>query len=306
MKSSTALEMFILILLICLPVAFLLACEEKTDDDDEDSDSGEGTLEFYANGEEFIRDGFVGKTGWDIQFDNFYVNVLGPTAFQVAVDELTLNDSNSPECDEDTYSPLHAGHPHEDIPEGSAHEALTGEYWLDLHEGVDRQLIGTVADAPVGNYNYVNFAMIQKADGDYPNYSIVMIGDATKDTETVQFTIKLNEEMLFSSCHQEVDDENAGVVAKGGTGSVELTFHSDHLFGDYESLDDPDSVNPGATGFQPFADLAESGILDIDQNEMKSQLSTDDYTTFIAALRTLGHSGEGHCGYSEYEEETEE
>lgn len=300
MKSLT-LHSILFALLLLVPVLFLASCEENDDDDDDDSASGKGSLEFYANGEEFIRDGFVGKTGWDIQFDHFYVNVFGPTAYQVAVEKLTMNPSETTPENGGTYDALHAGHPHEDIPEGSAHEALTGEYWLDLHEGNDRQLVGTITNAPVGNYNYINFAMTQKTDGDYPGYSTVMIGTATKDTETIQFTIKLDEQMAFSGCHQELDDENAGVVAKGGTGSVEMTFHSDHLFGDYESLDDPDSVNPGAIGFQPFADIATAGVLDIDQDQMQSQMSTDDYTTFIAALHTLGHSGEGHCEYSEYD-----
>ena len=303
MKSFT-LHSILFALLLLVPVLFLASCEES-DDDDDDSVSGTGSLEFYANGEEFIRNGFVGKTGWDIRFDHFFVNVSGPTAIQVAVEELTAPPTESVPENNAACSPLHAGHPHEDIPVGSAHEALTGEYWLDLHEGADRQLVDTIANAPAGNYNYINFAMTQKIDGDYPGYSIVMIGTATKDAETVQFTIKLDEQMTLTGCHQELDDENAGVVAKGGIGSVEMTFHSDHLFGDYESLDDPDSVNPGAIGFQPFADIATGGLLDIDQDQMQSQMSTDDYTTFIAALHTLGHSGEGHCEYSEYDESEE-
>jgi hypothetical protein len=36
---------------------------------------------------------------------------------------------------------------------------------------------------------------------------------------------------------------------------------------------------------------------------MEAQLSADDYATFMAALYTLGHSGEGHCEYSAYEAE---
>ncbi|MDP8256135.1 MAG: hypothetical protein P9M14_10315 [Candidatus Alcyoniella australis] len=258
-------------------------------DDDDDDDVGVGTLEFYANGEEFIRNGFVGKTGWDIAFSNFWVNLDGVTAFQVA---------------EEKNAPCHAGHDHGDIPEGAEHAYLEGgPFWVDLHQGDDRALLGTVTDAVAGNYNYLNFNMIQTDTGDYSGYSIVMVGTATKDEETVAFTIKLDEQMKFNACHQETDDEYAGVVADGDTGSMELTFHSDHLFGDIESIDDPDSVNPGATGFQPFADLAVDGLLDIDQTEMSEQLSTDDYTTFIAALFTLGHSGEGHCGYEVYEED---
>ena len=76
---------------------------------------------------------------------------------------------------------------------------------------------------------------------------------------------------------------------------MEMTFHSDHLFGDADDLGNPDGVNPIALGFGPFADLAQDGALSIDQGQMQQQLSVDDYATFLAALHTLGHSGEGHC-----------
>jgi hypothetical protein len=32
-------------------------------------------------------------------------------------------------------------------------------------------------------------------------------------------------------------------------------------------------------------------------------MASGDYDTFIEALRTTGHSGEGHCNYAAYEEE---
>jgi hypothetical protein len=259
------------------------------DDDDDDGEVGSGTLEFYANGEEFIRDGFIGKTGWAIEFDHFYVNLLGPTAYQVA-------ESNS-----EALTAKHAGHPHEDIPEGAAHEALTDIYYLDLHEGDGPQLVDAVSDAPAGNYNYSTFSITQAQSGEYAGYSIIMAGSAAKDEEVIDFTIKLTEQMTFTSCHQEVDDEFAGVVEDGGTGSVEMTFHSDHLFGDAdEALDDPLSVNPGAVGFQPFADMAVAGVLDIDQLDMAANMDPDTFGVFLAALYTLGHSGEGHCGYSAF------
>ena len=117
-------------------------------------------------------------------------------------------------------------------------------------------------------------------------------------------TIKLTEEMLFSSCHQELDDENAGVVAKGGTGSLELTFHSDHIFGDQDTLTEEGSVNEIALGFEAISKLAdEDDVVDVTQDEMHDGLEETEYQVFIAALRTIGHSGEGHCGYSVPEEE---
>ena len=286
-----------LMLVTLLMAGFLLTVACGDDDDDDDStDVGSGTLEFYANGEEFIREGFPDKTSWNLLFSHFYVTLQGPTAYQVADDD----DADAEKC-----ALKHAGHPHEDIAEGSAHEALLGDYWLDLAEGSDRQLVGEVTDAPAGNYNYGAFSMVQADEGDFAGYSIIMVGMATKmDTdETIDFTIKLTEEMTFSSCHQEVDESYAGVVEDGGVGSMEMTFHSDHLFGDHDDLGNPEGVNPGALGFQAFADLAVDGVLDIDQAQMEQQMTADDYATFLAALYTLGHSGEGHCNYSAYVEE---
>lgn len=279
-------------------VLSITALSPACGDDDDDDDKATGSLDFVANGEDFIRDGFTGKTGWTIAFDHFYVTLEGPTAFQVAQE--SLGHAPEPIAAPGNYAPAHAGHPHEEIPEGAAHEALTGTYWIDLHEGPDPILVDTIAITPIGNYNYLNFSMVQAAQGEFAGYAIIMIGSATKDADTVAFTIKLTEQMTFSDCHQEVDDENAGVVEPGGAGSVEMTFHSDHLFGDYDDLGNPDGVNPIALGFQPFADMAEGGVLDCDQDQMAKVMTADDYATFLAALYTLGHSGEGHCEHSAY------
>ncbi len=294
------LKIFTLTALLIASAALLViaGCGDDDDDDDNDDATGSGTLEFYANGEEFIRDGFTGKTGWDITFDHFYMNIQGATAYQVV---------ESTSSAQTTLK--HAGHPHEDIPEGTAHEALTDAYYLDLHEGDDRQLIDSVTGAAAGNYNYVAFSIVQADDGEYSGYSIVMIGTAVKGDEAVTFNIKLDEEMTFSTCKQELDDEYAGVVDDGGTGSVELTFHSDHIFGDAdEALDDPLSVNPGAIGFQPFADLDTDadGVINVDQSDIEADFDSNTLGIFLAALYTIGHSGEGHCEYSAYSEETEE
>lgn len=281
-----------MVAVLALAAAALPGCG---DDDDDDDDEATGTLEFYANGETFIRDGFVSMDGWTMSFEHFYVNYYGPTGIQVVEDESADDDS------EETAA-KHAGHPHNDIPEGSAHVAVEGSFWLDLAEGEDRQLM-TSTEAPVGNYNYANFAVVKTDEADWAGYSIVMIGAAQKDAETVAFTIKLDEAMTFSNCEQTVDDEFAGVVEEGGVGSVEITFHSDHIFGDESTLGEEDSVNEIALGFDSLFALSDGGVLDIDQSALAAGLSAEDYQTFLDALRTTGHSGEGHCNYAAYEEE---
>ena len=46
-----------------------------------------GKLQFFANGEDFIRQPFIPKAGWEIAFTSFYVNIYGPTAIQGMVEE---------------------------------------------------------------------------------------------------------------------------------------------------------------------------------------------------------------------------
>ena len=45
-----------------------VACTQSTD-------VAVGTLELRANGEDFIRQGFTSKDGWQIEFDHVYTNI---------------------------------------------------------------------------------------------------------------------------------------------------------------------------------------------------------------------------------------
>jgi len=255
-----------------------------------------GTLSFTLNAEDFVRDGFVSEDGWQIDFDHVYINVQGPTAFQVAETEAKLKDTPF----------KHAGHPHAEIPEGTAHVALTGAYFVDGHPGPDPIVIGQDAAAPIGNYNYINFNVVKASSesaglvADYEGYSIVMIGTATKDDQSISFNIKLDEEIEYTSCGPH--PESIGVVAENGKGEAQMTFHFDHIFGDFEEgpadTTDEDAINYVAVGFGPFAELATDGALDITQEDLKSIAVYDE---FRYAMLTLGHNGEAHCNFEDQE-----
>ena len=79
-----------------------------------------------------------------------------------------------------------------------------------------------------------------------------------------------------------------------GTADLEMTFHFDHIFGDADTPAD-DELNVGAPGFEPFAELAEGGKLDVDMAALKEKISAEDFGKLEAMLPTLGHVGEGHC-----------
>lgn len=248
-----------------------------------------GTLTMTANGEDFIRDGFVSKDGWMLNFDHFYVTLANVTAFQVAV------------ASSDKLQPAHPGHEHADLPDGTAHIVRFGQIVVDLAQGEAPIEISSDTKAPIGNYNYVNFDIAQ-ASGDadelvegVAGFSIVMIGTASKGATDVEFTIKLTETLKFRDC----GPTEGAIVTEGGVGTAEVTLHSDHIFGDQETLGEADSVNGEAVGFAPFFAFADTTVtpaqIDLVQATMAETMSGADYEAFLNVLKTIGHTGEAHC-----------
>jgi hypothetical protein len=167
---------------------------------------------------------------------------------------------------------------------------------VDLSEG-DEQTeplqVGEVQAAPSGHYNAISWKVVKAAAGETAGYSLVLIGTAAKDGETIAFHIKLDQEMKYTA-GEFVGEERKGIVQPGEIADLEMTFHFDHLFGDGE-LPADDELNQGALGFQPFADLARSGELNIDMNGLQERLSAGDYEKLVQTLLSIGHVGEGHA-----------
>jgi hypothetical protein len=219
---------------------------------------------FTANGEDFVRQGFVGKQGWSIAFDHLYVNIVEPVAY---------------------------------VPNGDREVVLDGAHWVDLAEGgpdAEPIAIGTVQDVPAANYQSLRFALERAARGPYAGSSIVMIGSAQRDGVTVPFNIRLDEEMVFDGREGYVGEELKGLLQPGSTTEVEMTFHFDHVFGDREA-GEADHINTGSVGFDFFYAFAVDGAVDIDQSEMTE---AEGYRKLVHSLWSLGHLGEGHCEVS--------
>jgi hypothetical protein len=214
-------------------------------------------------------------------------------------------------------------------------------------QGEDRTLVGTVEDgdalgnvAKTGDYNSVNFNVkpVERLLGAYTGtcpamsasecaeaaeamegYGLRMVGTASDGVETVGFDIRLlpvldgdpdASGLAWSSCTWEGDPERPGLVTAGGSGWVEMTFHSDHIFGNGEEPD-PD-LDDFATGFEPFNKVAEAGgcnagedrCIVATQEDLREQWGNlagnypelqYAYGMLVYALGTLGHCGEGHC-----------
>lgn len=243
---------------LCLLMFLISACSSET-----------GNLSIHANGEDFVRQGFVSKDGWSISFDQVGVNVGDVTAYQ-----------SDPPFDASSG----------DNPSGSS-VTLSGVGWVDLAEGNEEAdpIELDELEAPAGHYNAVGWDMITGEDG----YTIQLVGTAEKDGESIQFDIRVSDEYSYV-CGEYVGDERKGFVDPDSFGDVELTFHFDHLFGDAE-LEADETLNVFALGFDPLAELAEGGHLDVTSSELAAGLGAEDYATWEEALATLGHVGEGHC-----------
>ncbi len=233
-----------------------------------------GTMQFKANGEDFIRQGFVSKDGWSLSFDHVYINFTEITGYQ-----------SDPPYDTEKGGEITA----------KTKIALQGAHTVDLAEGDNNAppiLVGEYKDAPAGHYNAISWKMTKAAEDPAKGYSLVVMGKAVKEGKTVNFTIKDEKEYKYTA-GEYVGDERKGFIQGGDTADLEMTFHFDHIFGDAGTPAD-DELNTGAVGFEPFAALAKDGSLDIDMAGLKEKLSPADFEERQKMLPTLGHVGEGH------------
>ncbi len=230
-----------------------------------------GTLAIQANGEDFVRQGFTTKDGWQISFDHVYVTLDNVKAYQT-----------DPPFDPQKSDPLNAK------TEVSLDQPIT----VDLAEGDTPIQVGEL-EVPTGRYNALSWQMVSAPSGVAQGYPIMMVGSAIKDGETIDFSLKLSDELSFV-CGDFIGDERKGFVNSNDSASVEATFHFDHLFGDAEASAE-DAINTGALGFEPLAALAENSQLDIDSAALKTKLTDTDHQKLMEILPSLGHVGEGHC-----------
>jgi len=236
------------------------------------SEVGTGTLEFRANGEDFVRQGFVTSDGWAISFDHLYVTPANLTAYQ-----------SDPPFDADAGG----------MPQAAVQVSLEKPTTVDLAAGdaqADPILVGAV-EAAAGRYNALAWELVRAADGPADGAVILMEGRAAKDDVMLPFRISLDGERAYV-CGDFVGDERKGILQAGETADLEATFHFDHLFGDGSAPPDAD-INAGALGFEPFAALAQDGMVDVDMSALQAGLSAEDYAKLTEMH--LAHVGEGHC-----------
>ena len=244
---------------------------------------GQATLNLVANGEDFVRQGFVTKDGWTMSFDRLDVNLAQVTAYQIdgAFEPTETDTLDSLEYQEkvslvDTAQVV-------DLAEGEADAA---------------PILVTDAEVTPGFYNAMAW-QVDTAGADSPlaGKTMVMQGTATKDDRTINFDISLDRPIQYL-CGEYVGDERKGIVETDSPGELETTFHFDHVFGDAETSPD-EAINVDALGFEPLAQLASNDSLTIDDATLTQQLSPEDREKLTKAIIGLGHVGEGHCAVIE-------
>ncbi|MEM7532156.1 MAG: DUF4382 domain-containing protein [Chloroflexota bacterium] len=238
-----------------------------------------GTLTILANGEDFVRQGFVSKDGWQIAFEQVIVSLA----------EIAVYQTDPPYDPSGKVSLVNDADNLAQIQQVLVEDGL---FTVDLAAGDETAepiAVVTILDAPIGQYNAISWQMRPDDSGT----TILMQGQASKDETQIDFTIGVDSDYAYS-CGEYVGDVRRGFLKAGGETTLEITFHFDHVFGDADAPMD-EALNMGALGFDPLAALAEEGILDVNGEILASQLTEDDYNTFVETLYSLGHVGEGHC-----------
>lgn len=223
------------------------------------SAAAEGTLALFANGEALATEGFLApgltRDGWELRFDHVFVTLAGVAALQT----------------DPPFQPEAGGRPEAVV---TVPFPMAEQRTIDLTEASadGRVPIGSLP-APEGHYNALVWSVVPAEAGDRPGQSMVFIGTATRDGESVPFTLTSSDRHDYL-CGEFVGDERKGFVTEDGTADLEMTFHLDHVFGRLDK-DPEDPMNLDALGFDRFAGGGEQVIE-------------------LAGLH-IGHVGEGHC-----------
>lgn len=234
-----------------------------------------GQLNFVANGEDFVRQGFVSSDGWEITFTHLYITIANVAAFQ--------------------SSPPYDPHSCEEIPDERKVE-LNTTVTLDLAEGDENASpihLGMLSNIPAGHYNALSWDLIPADSGPSEGYSILIEARASKGNQMYDVTLGIEERYRYQA-GEYVGETRKGFVTAEEAGELEMTFHFDHIFGDFDQPADSD-LNLMAIGFEPFADLMQEGTVYEDLASLSHNMPGETYEKLIEVLPTLGHTGEGHC-----------
>lgn len=254
-------------------------------------DPGKGSVAFTTWGEEFIEKEIPASAfedGWSVHYDKFLLSIRAIT-----------------------------------VAEGTSVAAKqSGAILFDMtRPGV--KPIASFADLEAKNWTTVNFQIgpasadatlgpgVTEADrGLLGTASLRAQGSATKGAVTKKFDWTFTKPTLFDECRGEKDGREVigALVTDGGTDTMQITIHGDHLF--YDDLQAENAklrftaianADADSDGIVTQAELDKVRLTTIPKADggygTGSAAGVDTLGAFVSALaRTVGHfRGEGEC-----------
>jgi hypothetical protein len=253
--------------------------------------SGQGNVTFTTYGENFIEKEIPATAftdGWTVRYSKFLVK-LGELKVAKHNGDVGADRAEARVFDMHKPGPV----------EVAAFTDLPADEWDEV-----QYAIGPWPDATAGNADAADVELM-KSQG----FSVYVEGTTTKGAQTKRFRWGFNTNTIYEHC--ENPDIGKGVtVPSGGTETVQLTVHGDHLFFDdlqsadakmrFDAIAAADKL--GIAGADGEVTLDELAAVDL------TSLPSDEYGTggaanvrnlrdFVTALvRTVGHyRGEGEC-----------
>jgi hypothetical protein len=255
--------------------------------------SGEtGGVAFTTWGEAYIEEGIPAaefEDGWSVKYKKFLV-VLG---------HIRVAGEDGAEGAKMGGARL-VNHVAPGVKDVAHFDGLEAKPWTE----VSYELVIAKADTELGIGATEDDRALMAGGG----YNVYVEGDATSGSTTKSFSWGFGEPTLLARCKGDKDGkETDGVlVTSGGTDTVELTIHGDHLF--YDDLQSPDaklrfdaiaSADADKDGTITLDELSGVKLVAISEGTYGtgSAAHIDDLRQFVEALsRTVGHfRGEGEC-----------
>ncbi|MDI7268824.1 MAG: hypothetical protein QME96_12605 [Myxococcota bacterium] len=238
-----------------------------------------GTLAVEIWGEAYAESGIPAEVfvdGWSVRFDRFLVAVGGITA---------ARGTRAPEFAEDAQRVF-------DLVRPGPHRIAERAVPAGRYDNTGYRTAPAGPGAIAGNATAEDVRVMR--DG---RYAVYVEGAAQRGTITKTFRWGFTTDATFRQC------ESQALVPAGGSATIQITIHSDHLFVDDLAAEEPDVT---------FAVLARADS-DMDDEIEQTELAAFDITAlpnygtgsedidnlwdFLSALAgLLGHiDGEGHC-----------
>lgn len=253
------------------------------------SDDGEGTVAFTTWGEEYIEQELPAAEfadGWSVKFEKFLV----------AISDVEVADGSE-------VGVKHSEQQIFDMVQPGVKPVFTATLAAKEWPTVNFR-IGPATSAAVA-------AGASTADRDAmvaAGYSVYVEGTGSKGAESKRFAWGFNADTLYKNCRGEVAgaEKSGAVVTRGGTDTIQLTIHGDHLF--YDDLSSAEAklrfVNVAAADRNDDGTVTLDELAAVERADLKEGTyqvggfsNVFTYKDFITELsRTVGHfRGEGEC-----------